>query len=214
MYADGLASDGPYTVTDVDFGEGTYSLTGEDGGLVMQTDVPFSLYRSLSGDKLFIEKKSGAIFLKEAKEGKRLCLSSYKGTTPTSIIATVKKSVPVAAEWVTPVFDLGTNLYSKTLLKMTAATAPETRGKLSFGYETRNAQRFLGMKGKDLFSFENFSFNAFSFDTGFANSYSVRCNERNFNYILFRFLSDDDGDCAVSDFSVVYKINRENKGVR
>jgi len=69
-------------------------------------------------------------------------------------------------------------------------------------------------RGGDRFSFEDFSFNAFSFDTGFANSYSVRCNERNFNYILFRFLSDDDGDCAVSDFSVVYKINRENKGVR
>lgn len=210
LYADGTS---PYTVTDIDFGEGTYALKDENGELMTQNEG-FYLYRSLSGETLFIEKEDGAVYLKEAKEGKRLALASYNNTTLPEIRATVKNSVPVVAEWVTPVFDLGTNLYSKTLLKMSVSTAPETRGKLSFGYETRNAQRFLGMKGKDLFSFENFSFNTFSFDTGFANSYSVRCNERNFNYILFRFLSDDDGDCAVSDFSVVYKINRENKGVR
>ncbi|MBE6656263.1 MAG: hypothetical protein E7609_05295 [Ruminococcaceae bacterium] len=214
VYSSGLVSDGLYTVTNIDFGEGTYSLKDENGNLVTQTETTFSLYRSLSGETLFIEKENENVYLKEAKEGKRLRLVAYKNGTPIEILATVKISAPVVAEWVTPVFDLGTNAYSKTLLKMTVATAPETHGKLSFGYETRNARMLLDKRGGDRFSFEDFSFNAFSFDTGFANSYSVRCNERNFNYILFRFLSDDDGDCAVSDFSVVYKINRENKGVR
>ena len=59
----------------------------------------------------------------------------------------------------------------------------------------------------------NFSFENFSFETGFANSYSVKCKERNFNFIIFRFVSDNDSDCIVNTFTVLYKINKSNKGV-
>lgn len=215
LYAVGtdLVSGKQYTVTDIDFGEGTYALRDENGALV-QSSGAVSLYRSLSEERLYIEKSEGELYLKETREGNRRLLATYMDITPTDITAIIKESTPVVAEWITPVFDLGTNAHSKTLLKMTIATAPEIRSKLSFGYETRNVLKILSKKGQDVFSFEDFSFNAFSFDTGFANSYSVRCNERNFNYILFRFLADDEGDCAISDFSIVYKINRENKGVR
>ena len=120
----------------------------------------------------------------------------------------------MVAEWYTPIFDLGTNESSKTLLKMTISTEPEVNGKLSFGYETRNVNKLINAKGINVFSFDNFSFENFSFDTGFANSYSVKANERNFNFIMFRFVSDNDSNCVVNTFTIIYKINKANKGVK
>ena len=74
--------------------------------------------------------------------------------------------------------------------------------------------KMLDVKGIRRFSFDDFNFNDFSFDTGFNNSYSVRVNERNFNYIMFRFISDSDTDCIINKFTAIYKINKSNRGVR
>ena len=104
-------------------------------------------------------------------------------------------------------------MYSKTLLGMAITSEAVKNGKLSFGYCTRNKNKLVEAKGINRFSFTDLSFENFSFDTGFTNSYSVRCNERNFNYIGFRFLSDSDTDCVLNAFSFMYKVNRLNKGV-
>ena len=120
----------------------------------------------------------------------------------------------VVAKWYTPIFDFGTNESSKTLLKLTISTEPEVNGQLSFGYETKSVNKLLNAKGINVFSFENLSFENFSFDTGFASSYSVKVKERNFNFIIFRFISDNEFDCAINTFTVLYKINKSNKGVK
>lgn len=120
----------------------------------------------------------------------------------------------VVSEWYSPILDMGTNAYSKTLLKITVSTEPEVNGNISFGYETKEVSKSVGAKGINVFSFDRFSFENFSFNTGFASSYSVRVRERNFNYIIFRFVSDSNTDCAVNDFTVSYKINKSNIGVR
>lgn len=78
---------------------------------------------------------------------------------------------------------------------------------------TKSVNKLINAKGINVFSFDNFSFENFSFETGFANSYSVKCKERNFNFIIFRFVSDNDSDCIVNTFTVLYKINKSNKGV-
>ena len=65
-----------------------------------------------------------------------------------------------------------------------------------------------------VFALDNLSFENFSFDCGYASSYSVRVNERNFNFIIIRFISDSDTDCAVNDITLIYKINRSNIGVK
>ena len=128
--------------------------------------------------------------------------------------ATITFRRPVVAEWYTPIMDLGTNSEAKTLLGITICTEPETNGRISFGYETRTVSRALSAKGLNVFDMQNLSFQSFSFETGFASSYTVRRCERNFNFIIFRFSSDTDTDCAVNDITVTYKINRKNIGVR
>ena len=133
---------------------------------------------------------------------------------PTNPIAEFWRERNVVARWQTPVFDLGSNEVSKTLLKLTISAESGNGGKLTFGYETRKTVRELVAQGLHKFSFEDLDFSSFSFDTGFANSYSVKVKERNFNYITFRFVSDSDRDCSINNFTVTYKINQRNLGVR
>lgn len=218
VYADNISGSNlltntKYIVAEVDRGDCSFVLTNSDGEEITLDDS-FRLCKLLSGQELYITNVLETSFqLKERKGNTALTLTSYNGATPTSIIAKVSHKENVVAKWYTPVFDLGTNESSKTLLKMTISTEAEVNGKLSFGYETRNASKFINAKGINVFSFDNFSFENFSFDTGFANSYSVKVNERNFNFIIFRFISDSDSDCAVNNFTIIYKINKQNKGV-
>lgn len=220
VYADtigesGLAVNTRYYVRDVDNGTCSYILEDESGNEVALTDGGFNLYKAISNIELYLANVTGDSFqLKEYKVGEVLTLAKYNNSLPLYPLARFTHTRNVVAEWYTPIFDLGTNESSKTLLKMVISTEPEVNGKLSFGYETRNVNKLINAKGINVFSFDNFSFENFSFDTGFANSYSVKCNERNFNFIIFRFISDNDSNCIVNTFTIVYKINKANIGVR
>jgi hypothetical protein len=122
---------------------------------------------------------------------------------------------PVCAEWVTPIMDFGSNASAKTLLGFTVATEPGIGGLVTFGYETRRMEGTMAIPvGGEGFDFSGLDFNNFSFDASFACSFTRRMNLRNFNFIVFRFGSDVDQDCAVSGVTLQYKINRKNLGLR
>lgn len=220
VYADtvgnsGLSVNTKYYIRDVDNGLCSYVLEDESGKTVELSGGGFNLYKSISNIELYLANVTEDSFqLKDYKTGNVLILSNYNSSIPTNPLARFTHTKNVVAEWYTPIFDLGTNESSKTLLKMVISTEPEVNGKLSFGYETRNVNKLINAKGINVFSFDNFSFENFSFDTGFANSYSVKCNERNFNFIIFRFISDNDSNCIVNTFTIIYKINKANIGVK
>lgn len=220
VYADNVGASGlstftKYCVREIDNGECTYALETDSGAPVALDEGGFNLYKSISNRELFLANVTEDSFqVKDYKAGEVLILASYNESTPLTPLADFTHRENVVAEWYTPIFDLGTNESSKTLLKMTISTEPEVNGKLSFGYETRNVNKLINAKGINVFSFENFSFENFSFDTGFANSYSVKANERNFNFIMFRFVSDNDSNCVVNTFTIIYKVNKANKGVK
>lgn len=218
VYADNISGDSlsvnkRYFIGEVDYGDCSFALVDEMGVEVMLDDS-FRLSKLISGKDLYIENILNNSFqLKETKGNSILTLTRYNEKAPTNVLAKVSHKENVVAKWYTPIFDLGTNESSKTLLKMTISTEAKVNGKLSFGYETKNADKLINAKGLNVFSFENFSFEEFSFDTGFANSYSIKVKERNFNFIMFRFISDNDCDCAINNFTIIYKINKQNKGV-
>ncbi len=220
VYADNIGDSGlsvntKYVISDIDLGSCVFKLLNESGTSILINDGGFSLHKNISNITLYLHNTTANSFqLKENLESEVVNLSIYNDNTPTSLIARFSHSENVVAEWYTPILDLGTNVSSKTLLKMTISTEPEVNGKLAFGYETKNVNKLINAKGINLFSLENFSFENFSFDTGFANSYSVKCNERNFNFIVFRFVSNNDSNCIINNFTIIYKINKENKGVR
>ena len=218
VYADNinggsLSVNTPYFISGIDRGSCSFSIIDKEENPII-LDGSFRLCKYISRKELYITNILTSSFqVKENKTSPALKLVSYNNSTPTDVTAKVTHKQNVVAKWYTPVFDLGTNESSKTLLKMTISTEAEVNGKLSFGYETRNASKYINAKGINIFSLENLSFENFSFDTGFASSYSVKVNERNFNFIMFRFVSDNDSDCAVNNFTIIYKINKQNKGV-
>jgi hypothetical protein len=105
-------------------------------------------------------------------------------------------------------------MYGKTLLGMTVATEPLMKGKIQVGYQTRNIEKYFTTYGNRGFDFDDIDFDDFSFEGSFANSNSVIRKERNFNFIMLRYISDTQTPCAVSSITIRYKINRLNKGVR
>lgn len=191
------------------------------------TSYGFSLHRNLKGVRLSIvlvgDRK---IMLTEKEGGEALCFtSSVKGENgeplwgqilpeDVNLIARLESYSPVVSEWYSPIMDLGTNVYSKSLTRLTVSTEPTVNGNITVGYETRAVSRELGAKGLDIFDFNSLTFESFAFDTGFASSYTTRLRERNFNYIIFRFISETPTDCAVNDMTIEYKINKLNTGVK
>lgn len=119
----------------------------------------------------------------------------------------------VAAYWYSPALDFGTNDYEKVMLYVTIATERHTNGQVIFGWETREIEAEITSKGMDTFDFEEVNFNRIALDTTWNTSYTrnLKCN---FNFIMFRFESDNDVDCCVHQFTIGYKINHKNRGVR
>lgn len=215
----GLSAGVAYTITDLDRGAGSFRL--ERGGEPVTVTGECRLFRDLSGTELIVIPAEGGFSLRESREGETIIPAWYpggaaedSGEEAAAWNMTLRERQPVTAEWVTPTLDMGTNLSSKTLLKMTIACGQESSGRVRFGYETRRGTAQMRGRGISPFSLTNVNFCDFTFESGFTTSYTVRASERNFNYIRFRFLSDDDQNCQINSFSAVYKINRANMGVR
>jgi len=222
VYADtvtgtGLSVNTKYIITDVDYAEGTFKLTTAAGAAVTPTATGFRLLCSLDGEvcKVNVGDDNGDLYftLKNYYSGDVYVIATYNGASPSAEFREyfVKN---VVAEWYTPVLDMGSNDYVKQLLSLTIATEQVTNGRLSFGWETRGADSLVDIdsKGFDVFDFGNLNFERFAFDTGFSTSFSRKV-KASFNFIIFRFVSDNECDCCVHSFTIGYKINRRNKGV-
>jgi hypothetical protein len=132
--------------------------------------------------------------------------------TPNEFRAMLIKRTPVAARWVSPLFDMGSNVYLKTLLRLTVSADSDVGEKLKFGYQTKSGIVTHDMRGTSYI--DDMSFFDFSFDTRFADSYTKKLNVRNFNYIQFRFVADGKENVAINDLTATYKINKLSRGVR
>lgn len=220
VYADDVQDSGlivgdKYYIKEVDFGTCKFKLESVDGNDVLINSSNFKLVKNHKNqDLLLINATTTDFQVKQfKKDTEPLVITKYNNTLATNITADIMRNRNVCAEWITPVFDFGTNAESKILLGITIATEPTVNGQIEFGFDTKNASKLLQAKGVNVFSFSNLSFENFSFDTGFASSYTKKLKQR-FNFIIFRFKSDNEYDCAVNSFSVNYKINNANKGVK
>lgn len=221
VYSDGLGGMGiseqtPLSVTDIDRGEGSFALANASG-MLMSLMIPMKLALKLTGCELFIsdvDSAACAFSLKLYQEGDVLEMVKYGAT---GVIAEfhgrhTSRDV-VVSEWYTPVIDLGTPAYAKTLERITIAMEPMEGGAASVGYDTRltcGASDSLVQKGADL---TNLSFRDFAL-SAFAASDTVLCRERNINYIRFRVVSDKPQDMRVHGITAEYKITTANRGLR
>ena len=228
VYADsvegcGLSTGTAYVIGDLDVVDQTFCLLDKGGEKIKPQVAGFHLLECLDGEEIYVsrvDEEKGAFAVARGwlyhdgeKVWNELWLAQYNGQMP-QWEARTSHIQPVRAEWVTPIMDFGTNASSKTLLSMTIATEPGTVGAVSFGYETRRQIGDMALLAGDGLDFSALDFNNISFDGSIARSFTKRMNVRNFNFIVFRFGSDIEQDCAVSGVTLQYKINRKNYGLR
>jgi hypothetical protein len=215
-YETGLLAGVEYVIGRVDLDNLRFALYS--GGVqVIPSNVGFRLCKNVSMKSLFvtnIDYENSEFQVKEFESGDILDLVIYDFSVPPLLLATIKYKQNVRAEWYTPIYDLGTNMYSKTLLNITIATEPLSKGSITAGYQTRNLEKDFFTRGSRGFDFNDINFEDFSFESSFASSYTIRAKERNFNFIVVRYISDNQHSCAVNSITIRYKINSINKGVR
>lgn len=223
VYADSVGGSGlsvatQYKVGDVDRGNRTFSLRKKDSKEDIElNEGGFRLCRNMKEKKLYIRNIDDSICTFE--------FSEFDDSEPVKIVRYNEASVydggtltfdylrPVCSTWYTPVFSLGATDVLKTLLRMTVSVDPIIKGEVKFGYETRDVQRLLTAKVNSTLDFEDFSFEEFSFASEFATSYTVKSKARKFNYIMFKFMSDNDRDCAINNFKAIYTLTASHRGV-
>lgn len=212
VYVEGILR--PCFIVNVDKGTCTFKIKNIDGEFV-QVNKNARVYVNLKYKDLILTNVNRKSFqLKEEENGSVIKLGNHASNIIQYTFANLVHYKNVVSKWYTPILDFGTNEASKGLLKLTISTEPNVNGKLTFGYETKNLEKSLNAKGVSVFSFDDLNFEDFTFDTSFASSYSVKTKVRNFNFIIFKFISDTNLDCAINNFTVIYKISKSNKGVK
>lgn len=144
------------------------------------------------------------------KNGNEVLLYNYANIKNINIAIINNSSVE--CEWITPEMDMGTTVYEKTILAMAVSAEQELGGELTVGFETRTTNSIIDVIGLDYFDISNFNLNHFSFNKKFANSYTKKL-KHNFNFIRFCINSNNDQNCCLNSLTIVYKINKRNKGV-
>lgn len=220
LYADNIGSSGlvvnkRYFINDINLSDCSFALIDEHGASVNIYSSGFRLCENLKGKELVVMNLTDDTFqVKYDKRTENIEFVKYNNSTEYQTPnATFIIKENVVATWYSPVFDFGTNQAMKTLLALTISTEPITNGQVEFGYTTKNSEEMIESQGIHLFDFENLDFNNFSFDTSFANSYTVDIKDY-FNFIQFFFKSDNDHSCAIHSLTINYKINSINKGVQ
>lgn len=219
LFADEVGDSGleigvKYIISSVDLGEGVFTLSDEEGNQITPILGGFRLLCSIDGEyvKASIDDNS-LLQIRNLNTDELYIITRYNAEVWNVQLFKYMKS-NVVAEWYTPLMDMGVNDYVKTLMRLTIATEQITNGRITFGWETKSASTLVDVDahGLDVFDFGNLNFARFSFDTGFSSSYT-RDVKADFNFILFRFISDNDCDCCIYSFTINYKVNRRNKGV-
>ncbi len=220
VYSDGLngtaiTSRTPLTVADIDRGEGSFALALESGTVIALPKAARLALR-LTGRELYISDVDAAactFSLKLHEEGDALEPVAFGSSAVADFHGRHIMRNTVVAEWYTPVMDLGTPVYAKTLERLTVAMEPMEGGAASVGYETRAAVRNEGSAAQGGLDLTGVSFRDFAL-SAFAASDTILCRERNVNYIRFRVVSDKPQDMRVHGITAEYKITTANRGLR
>ena len=221
VYADNVGSSGlntnkKYFIYDVNVADCSFVLRDENETIINILNDGFRLCENIKGIELLTTNIDEDSFkIKYTKDDtKNIVLVKYNDNESYQMPKanfTIKTNV--CAFWYSPMFDFGTNQAMKTLLTLTISTEPTTNGQIDFGYTAKDSEASIQAQGINMFDFETLDFNNFTFDSSFANSYTVDIKDY-FNFIQFFFQSDNEYACVIHSMTITYKINSTNKGVQ
>lgn len=218
VYADNVASSGlslntGYIIKDIDIDSNSFKLALNEETCLVNKTSELAIKSKITSKELLLAWENEKLITKD-NFGNVIDFCKYNNSKPTLFLASFFLNDYVVAEWYTPVLNLGTSEYLKTLRMITVTAETNVSCNITFGWETRQNLKSIDIEGTSLFDFGNIDFNDFTFETSdFTKSFSKKVKEKNFNYIQFRIRSDNDGDCAVNNIVISYVIGKKNKGV-
>lgn len=207
-----LVEETPYTIYGLSINE--FYLKDSNGEVINNITGNFDIIINLLNHKMFVTNldiENSKFQLKSSETGNSVKLVSY---TLDPITFTIIVHEAVEMVWYSPIFDLGTNLYSKTLFAMTVSADASTKGEIDFGFDTRNISSNIQSLNYQEFTFDDIDFNNFTFLTAIASSYTKRVKEKDFNFIILKFGSKTRTSAVINSCTIMYKINQMNKGIR
>lgn len=217
-----------YIISNVDVYEGKIEFTSKEGSALAFTN---SMQQYFSSNKFRISRKATDLFYikitdqdennatiygtkKDYDENKNP-VSFINYNSKTNYTAKVYKWDAVIAEWKTGSYDFGSSLNAKSIERFSVSFDRSSSKKLKLYYTTSNMgfpNLIKDLKKQNDFDLTNLNFLLFSFDQKFETSYTKNVLIRNFNYISFLLVSDDEEDFSINSIGFVYKINRINRG--
>lgn len=225
-----LTEEVPYTIYGLNLNQ--FYLKDSNGDLVTSITGTFDIIKSLEFEKMYVCNMNFSSYtfqLKKHLDGEYVDLVSY---TSDPLIFTIVTYKSVDMVWFSPIFDLGNNMYTKTLFGMTISADAGDSGNVRYGYDVKNIpsniQKFiyeetidfdqLSENFKDLnykvFDFNDVNFNEFELLTNHASNYMKRIKEKDFNYIILKIGSASNEFATVNGVSLIYKMNNLLKGNR
>lgn len=217
-----------YIISNVDVYEGKIEFTSKEGSALAFTN---SMQQYFSSNKFRISRKATDLFyikITDQDENNAIIYETKKdydeNKNPVSFInynsktnytAKVYKWDAVIAEWKTGSYDFGSSLNAKSIERFSVSFDRSSSKKLKLYYTTSNMgfpNLIKDLKKQNDFDLTNLNFLLFSFDQKFETSYTKNVLIRNFNYISFMLVSDDEEDFSINSIGFVYKINRINRG--
>ena len=217
-----------YTVSNVDVYEGKIEFISKDGSTLAFTN---SMQRYFALNKFRISRKATDLFYikitdqeednatiyetKQDYEDDKNPITFINYNSKTNYTGNVYKWKTVIAEWKTGSYDFGSSLNAKSIERFSVSFDRSSSKKLKLYYTTANMgfpNLIKDLKKQNDFDLTNLNFLLFSFDQKFETSYTKNVLIRNFNYISFMLVSDDEEDFSINSIGFVYKINRINRG--
>lgn len=210
----GINTNKAYKICNLDRVNRTFSLSA--GGVVVDCNGNFRLCELITDATLYItnlNESSQTFQLSKILGGQAITFTQYDGTTITDLRMYFYNVKNVCAEWYSPYIDCGAPDRIKVMKQFTIVTEPSTNSKLYFGYATKSSSDVFLAKGAGDFSFNDVDFRDFTFENSFAASFTERTHDW-FNFIVFKFVSNNDRDCMINSLKLVYTMKNKIRGVK
>lgn len=205
-----------YFLSIMDYANKTFRLYDGNGDITSITYSENYLTEVLDGEECYLYKENDSFYLKRFEDSPNRIILVDDTTNDSDIIFYLVHSKNIPTKFFTGAIDFGTTVYSKNLHNVSIVLEPSIEGTINFGYTTNKFSREKESSYfRNNFDFNDMDFTNFSFETnGVACSRNFKCKVRNFNFIMFRFENDGEGDFSINSLSVIYSVGRKNKGVK
>ena len=214
--------------------EGTYyetRITGDNSFIVLNLDYDdFSFVVGYVYKRVNLYKYSNKAYDVEFTDDSISFKDTYTGQAPMFCLIDERYdenkypyfeiSQPVSCYYHTKLYNFGTSIVAKTISSLTLTSDNSLYSECMFGYRTKYEinydYQYNYQHGNIIgIDYTDYDYTEIVYDpyNNFAQSFTYPSRIRNFNYIQFAFLNNEDTNCALTSLSIVYSLGVRKRGL-